>query len=172
MTGSKACVDLCGSGNPAGHYKAVTKWLKEQGTDEQKCPAGDLINVFDNEQVISRKSGIKSDHKASVSVITNKGFVVLDAHGELQQNNNLKPLHTLKLKDESTDQNQFSNLKERQDFQIAVDQIISQSSEHHKQMEKDHFIQLCYFLDTAINDVWSEQIKKMAKFQIKLMSLF
>ena len=71
MTGSKACLNLSGSSNPAGHYSTVTKWLMEQGTEEKKCPAGDLINVFDNEQVISRKSGIKSDHKASVSVITN-----------------------------------------------------------------------------------------------------
>ena len=56
----------------------------------------------------------------------------MDAQGDLQQNNNLKLLHTLKLKDGFTDQDQFPNLKERQDFQSAVDQIISQSSEHHK----------------------------------------
>ena len=171
MTGSKACVNLCGSSNPAGHYSTVTKWLKEQGTEEQKCPAGDLINVFDNEQVISRKSGIKSDHKSSVSVITNKGFVVLDAHGVLQQNKNLQPLHTLKLKDGFTDQNQFSNLKECQYFQSAVDQIISQSSENHKKMENDHFIQLCYFLQTAINDVRSEQNNKNGKVSDKIDEL-
>ncbi|CAC5398226.1 RAG1 [Mytilus coruscus] len=59
LTGSKLAIDMIGNCCPAGHYKTVTNWLKEQGTEKPVIPVGDIMNIFDNEQVIGRKSAIR-----------------------------------------------------------------------------------------------------------------
>ncbi|CAG2236053.1 unnamed protein product [Mytilus edulis] len=77
FTGSKVVVDMIDNTNPSGHYKTIANWLKYQGSQLPVIPACDLMNVFDNEQVIGKTYSIKPHNKVAISVITNKGYVKL-----------------------------------------------------------------------------------------------
>ena len=51
-TGSKKVVEVLANSGPAGCYPLVRNWLQNQATSVLTVPSGDIINVFDNEQVI------------------------------------------------------------------------------------------------------------------------
>ncbi|XP_060595290.1 uncharacterized protein LOC132749514 isoform X1 [Ruditapes philippinarum] len=155
ITGSKTTVDMYGSSSPGGHYKAVTQWLKEQGTVPAVCPEGDLLNVFDNEQIIGKSYTIKPSNKQKISVITNKGVVSLQSSESvsmIQNNPNLKPNLVL------AEDNTYTLTNEsKKDLNEAVKEMIEQSSERCKQMEKLHFEQLHVSVHEAISIVLNEQ---------------
>ena len=157
LTGSRKTVDLNGKVKPSGCYSSIVNWLLEQNAREPNVADGDLINVFDNEQVIGFKSAIKPKHKAKVSIITNKGYLIFDGSGDLQKEQSLKPPQILKL--ESLDQGTASRTKA--EFEEAVKGMIDGESEirvyeRHKYV---HYEQLYYFVENAIKVVAAEQHK-------------
>ncbi|CAC5377303.1 unnamed protein product [Mytilus coruscus] len=148
---------MYGNASPAGHYKTVTQWLRDQSTPEVETPEGNILNVFDNEQVIGRKNQIKPGSKTEMSIITNKGFIALssDDHDDcLQVKPQLKPLQVLKsIQADSTGLSTEQNKK----LVTAVNEVMDQSSPRYVQYERDHYEQLFYFIDNAIEDVIKEQ---------------
>ncbi len=171
LTGSKLAVDLVGNSCPAGHYKTVTKWLRDQGTAEILCPDGDLVNVFDNEQVVGRKSGIKPGHKVSISIITNKGFVKMKSES-LQTQEDLKPpFQVLAMKDTYLDGDGAPILHTHDkgnQLQHAANELINQSSQRFAKLETDHYTQLCIFIDSAIQNVKEELVHKGTSLNDKI----
>ncbi|CAC5422226.1 RAG1 [Mytilus coruscus] len=144
LTGSKLAIDMIGNCCPAGHYKTVTNWLKEQGTEEPVIPVGDIMNIFDNEQVIGRKSAIRPNQKVSVSIITNKGIVSLKSDMMLQKQLELKP-KPANMMDEKYQKEDSRTQQEQHVLKTVTDEILSQSSERFIKLEKSHFEQLYYF---------------------------
>lgn len=157
LSGSKSIVDMYGNASPAGHYKTVTQWLRDQSTPEVETPDGNILNVFDNEQVIGRKNQIKPGSKTEMSIITNKGFIALssDDHDDcLQVKPQFKPLQVLKsIQADSTGLSTEQNKK----LVTAVNEVMDQSSPRYVQYERDHYEQLFYFIDNTIEDVIKEQ---------------
>ena len=153
LTGSRKTVDLTGKTKPSGCYSSVVKWLLEQSSREPVVADGDLINVFDNEQVIGFKSAIKPKHKAKVSVITNKGYLNFDPTGKLQTDQALKPPPILKLNE--LDQGKYFVSKE--DFSETVKGMITVNSEMYDDYRTLHYEQLYYFVESAINAVAEDQ---------------
>ncbi|XP_063426195.1 uncharacterized protein LOC134709995 isoform X1 [Mytilus trossulus] len=163
LTGSKLAVDIIGNCCPAGHYQTVTSWLREQGTKEPEIPIADLMNVFDNEQVIGRKSAIRPNQKVITSIITNKGVVALHSDQLIQGKADLKPqmlynLHKQNEENENTDgQQELLN--------SITAEMMSQSSKRIIKMERDHFEQLYYFVNAAIEVVKQEQVLEGDKIE-------
>ena len=55
IIGSRLVVDLTSKTRPSGGYKTVYQWLFEQSTKEPIFLKGDVMNVFDNEQVVGQE---------------------------------------------------------------------------------------------------------------------
>jgi hypothetical protein len=151
LTGSKSVVNMLGNTSPSGHYKVVTQWLREQESQETQVPCGDVMNVFDNEQVIGRKHAIKANNKAKISVITNKGYVLLASENCHQNDVNLKPCHSLSTL--SSKEDELSSKIRR-----VVNEMMEMSSERYEEYEKLHYEQVFHFIDDAIHTVLEEQI--------------
>ncbi|VDH92761.1 Hypothetical predicted protein [Mytilus galloprovincialis] len=163
LTGSRLAVDIIGNCCPAGHYQTVTSWLREQGTKEPEILIADLMNVFDNEQVIGGKSAIRPNQKVITSIITNKGVVALHSDQLIQGKADLKPqmlynLHKQNEENENTDgQQELLN--------SITFEMMSQSSKRIIKMERDHFEQLYYFVNAAIEVVKQEQVLEGDKIE-------
>lgn len=152
ITGSKTVVNMIGNYCPSGHYKTVTQWLKDQGTTEPQIPVGDLMNVFDNEQVISRKHAIKPNNKGTCSIITNKGIVELQSKERIQCKAEMKPVVIQKIRS-GNDELTPNQLK----MKLAAESIINGSSEQLDMMEKLHYEQLYHAVQGAIDNVKQDQ---------------
>ncbi|CAG2221821.1 unnamed protein product [Mytilus edulis] len=130
LTGNRLAVDIIGNCCPAGHYQTVTSWLREQGTKEPEIPIADLINVFDNEQVIGRKSAIRPNQK----------------HKQNEENENTDGQQEL--------------------LNSITSEMMSQSSKRIIKMERDHFEQLYYFVNAAIEVVKQEPVLEGDKIEV------
>ena len=161
ISGSKLATDMIGKTKPSGGYYTLLSWLSEQTTKEPECPPGDVMNVFDNEQVIGRKSGIKPKNKAKVSIITNKGVCQLDSNGSLQSEERLKPIQILKLKD--MDLTETDTTKDQ--FKEIVGVVMDQNSEYYKSYEAVHYEQLHHFVNDALSIVMDEQYFQNGKLK-------
>ncbi|CAG2202921.1 unnamed protein product [Mytilus edulis] len=128
--GNRLAVDIIGNCCPAGHYQTVTSWLREQGTKEPEIPISDLINVFDNEQVIGRKSAIRPNQK----------------HKQNEENENTDGQQEL--------------------LNSITSEMMSQSSKRIIKMERDHFEQLYYFVNAAIEVVKQEPVLEGDKIEV------
>lgn len=157
ITGSKTVVDMQGNCSPSGHYKTITQSLKDQGTTEPQIPDGDLMNIFDNEQVTGRKHAIRPNNKGCTSIITNIGVVSLQCNNEkLQDQADLKPISILKVDDH--DERNDSTKSNMTKLKEAAKEIIEQPSEEYEIMEKLHYEQLYLSVQAAIDAVKEEQI--------------
>ena len=52
---------------------------------------GDILNVFDNDQVIGKTYIVKPNNKVNVSIITNRAWIPLHNSRDLQSNPDLLP---------------------------------------------------------------------------------
>ena len=69
----KGVCKLNAASAPGGSYTCLTEWLKIQSnTNQPSAPEGDLLNVFDNDQVIGKTYTVRPDNKVNMSIITNK----------------------------------------------------------------------------------------------------
>lgn len=177
LSGSKHVVDMIGECTPGGKYKTVTNWLKNQGTSAPVIPDGDLINVFDNEQVIGRKNAIRPKSKATISIITNKGFVKTKSAEQIQGKQELKPPL---LKNEATYSVSGRSVGDKSESTVEninavmavhtsritkiVNEEIAMSSNRFTDMSNVHFEQLHHCIEEVIHDVMSDQQKQDQSF--------
>ncbi|CAC5420400.1 unnamed protein product [Mytilus coruscus] len=162
-------VDLLGNTNPAGHYKTVTNWVKEQSSHPTELPSCDLMNVFDNEQVIGKTWSIKPKNKIAISIITNKAFMELQSPESLQKKADLKPEKKLQLpkikKDDKAENVNENETIQTSKLQSLINEMIDQDTERYSKMETDHYEQLYYCIDHAIDTVSKEQKQIERNFQ-------
>lgn len=161
LTGSKQALEINSRTSPSGGYKTVMTWLLDQSGEPQPCPEGDVMNVFDNEQVIGRKNAIKPKNKARISIITNKGFVQLEGDGVLQSKAEFKPSQILKLKEIEVG----SSSEKKKQFADIVKDVLLCESELYQKYERLHYEQLFIFIDQAIKIVGDEQRVKADWFE-------
>ena len=101
-TNSKSAVDLMSKVAPSGSYQHLSRWLNntdEQKKTSEKCPSGTVMNVFDNEQTIGRKTGTVLDNKTKCSVITTVVHAKISDNGDIQNRKDLKPTPIASLSD-------------------------------------------------------------------------
>ncbi len=90
-TGSRYPTDIHSTISPVGSYTTLHNSLKAMSEGEpDPYPACDTVNVFDNEQVVGKKRGVKPVHKATCSVITNVAYFKVEDKA-LQSQEHLKP---------------------------------------------------------------------------------
>ena len=164
LTGSKTAIDIFGRTAPSGGYKTIYRWLYDQKAAEPVCPPGETMNVFDNEQIIGRKTAIKPNSKARVSIITNKGTTQLSDECTLQKDKKYKPFQILKRQDLGGEHD--NKLKD-----VAQD-VIDQENERYKTYETLHYEQLFHFLNVSLKCVADEQDQKDDEIQGLILSDF
>ena len=81
LTRSRMALSLLAAGSPNGSYTAVRKWLEQLGKLEgQTCTqSGDILAIFDNNQVLQRRWRISVDNTVQSSVVTMLMFIQIDA---------------------------------------------------------------------------------------------
>ncbi len=91
ITGSKLAVNIMGSICAAGKYTHLNAILASGAKNELHCPNGDIIVMFDNEQVVGKTWNVRPNNKVRQSVVTNVAVVSLEPNGTLQENDSLSP---------------------------------------------------------------------------------
>ncbi len=110
-------------------------------------------------QVISRKHGVRPNNKAKNSVITNTACIQIG--GEfLQKDVNLKPKGWMKLNEVPShiQKLRFSDIPGEL-FESRVTELAYQNSEFFRELERIHFEQFSLFVQKALEDVASCQVK-------------
>ena len=91
ITNSKLALNILGNVVPSGRYNTVFNWLSQQANVPLKCPPGDLVVMFDNEQIVGKTWSIKPNNKVNMSIITNVAAVPLTSNTTLQDRSDLHP---------------------------------------------------------------------------------
>ena len=92
LTGSKIALALMASGGSNGSYKQVKKFLYYLGTDSKLNLVGDVIFVFDNNQILHRQWSVKVDSKFQCHIITMVVVFEINKYGKLQIDIKNKPI--------------------------------------------------------------------------------
>ena len=142
ITSSKLALNIIGSSIPGGKYNTVCNWFAEQGSSPLQCPTGDIVIMFDNEQIIGRTWSIKPQNKIKTSIITNVAALPLTAETSLQKRSDLHPRKWL-------------NDEAKKAHADGI--IIGQGDNKH---ERIHYQQLFLFIEAALEDVINEQNKE------------
>ncbi len=83
---------LDAANSPGGNYTTVRSWLINQANATTPvCPSGDIILVFDNDQVVGKTYKVQPNNEVRSSVITNCALVQLDPNGTIQEDSELSP---------------------------------------------------------------------------------
>ena len=91
ITNSKLALNILGNVVPSGRYNTVFNWLSQQANVPLKCPPGDLVVMFDNEEIVGKTWSIKPNNKLNMSIITNVAAVPLTSNTTLQDRSDLHP---------------------------------------------------------------------------------
>ena len=127
-TKSKTATNISASGLPGGTYSTITRWLDSQGSTPLKCPDGDIIVMFDNNQIVGKTWTIKPNNKVHVSVVTNVGAVILNREAVYECQKELHPRKWFKTCDNNlvantlldNDSDDVSELKQIHDSQVLA----------------------------------------------------
>lgn len=90
-TGSKEAVNVLSAAYSAPSYYALQNWLDRQGGEEINYPSGLLFHIFDNEQVLGRKTGVMPSNQARFSIITNVAYCNLEENNTIQEDEDMMP---------------------------------------------------------------------------------
>ncbi len=167
ITGSRQGTETAAASIPGGSYPTIRSWLGGLPMELPSFPAGVLANVYDNEQIIAKKSGIRPSNKMRCSVITNKGFVELlgekDHDGKMQSNDAMKPPMAYTLAEYEAEladvaktgtPDRMRLCQENMEKFLEVSKNIRDgSSKYFRDLEQNHYDQLFYFIDQAIKYV-------------------
>ena len=91
---SKQACNILGTAIPGSKYSTITAFLNDTDTGrEAECPTGDLVFMFDNEQVIGKSWSVTAKNKVKMSVITNVAVLQLKDNNSscIQQIEHLMP---------------------------------------------------------------------------------
>ena len=136
--------------SPGGSYTTISDWLKLQSqTSEPVAPEGDILNVFDNDQVIGKTFTVKPNNKVNMSIITNRAWIPIDASSNLQGKEDFMP-------------GKWMGEENQESFQQAVHLMMSldKSNPLFRQYDELHREQQTAFLFTALQEVKEEQVVK------------
>ena len=122
-------MSFLGNRCPGGSYTYINNWLKEQGKEPLKYPAGLVKSVFDNSQKIGRTHLISETNIVKTSVITSHLSVTLDPNNNIQQDLQYQPRRWIW---ESIDEVKGSNI---------IDVLTKTSDGFHE--SRDMFISTC-----------------------------
>ena len=139
--GCRNIIELNGAGTGGGQYQSVVSWLKDQSTEELPCPAGDIGHVFDNNQVIGKTWSVRPNNKVKQSVVTTHAILQLNASGNLEKKSEHLPFNWLNL----------------DNFEAKVLQIRNLKDPYFKELDKLHYEQTYFFINSAIESVLTEQ---------------
>jgi hypothetical protein len=141
LTGSKQCLERNSMREPSGTYQTVINWIERQASTAPVCPDGDILCIFDNDQVIGKCYFIHPDSKVKSSVITNCAWVAIEEYGTLQKRTDLLPRNWLN----------------SPSFVAKVKAVRESSTDHYTQLGIIHYEQVYLFIHAAIEQVLSEQ---------------
>jgi hypothetical protein len=143
FTNSKIMANLMGSVLASGKYTTIQEWLAQQKNEEIICPDGDLVIMFDNEQIVGKTWSIKPDNRVKVSIITNIAALPLSESTTLQSKKDLHPVKWLKVEgNESIPQ-----------AMASPDEFLQSEVMNHK---TKHYEQLYQYLGAAIEELLEE----------------
>ena len=134
-----------GASGPGGSYTTVTDWVKGLATLPPTCPDGDIITVFDNDQVIGRTWKVRPDNKVSSSVITNIAWIVVQPDGHLQTETAFLP-------------GKWLGPDNDEKVLQATRKITHHNDDYYDELDLLHRKQFTLFVQSAITEVVEEQI--------------
>ena len=138
-----------GASSPGGSYTTVTNWVKSLAAAPPSCPSGDIINIFDNDQVVGKTYTVQPLNRVKASVITNRAWIQSDPTGILQANRDFMPGEWLG----SENVEEIRKMARRMCKNERDDPIFSQLNYFHRE-------QLTHFLNVAITEVMEERIEE------------
>ncbi|XP_071163549.1 uncharacterized protein [Mytilus edulis] len=145
LTNSKAAVDICGSSGAGGRYMTLCKWLGNIPSEANISPAGDILLVFDNEQIIGKTWNIKPNNKIKTSIITTVASIQLQNEKySLQKDHQFHPASWF-TKDRVND---------------VMNQVILEESEVYNTYKKEHYSQFKLFVTASIAQILDESVGK------------
>ena len=147
-----------------GGSTTIKDWLNCLPKENPPIPEGVLLNVFDNEQVIGRKRGLRPKNKCTSSVITNKAFVSLvlpsEHGGWIQERKDLKPpvCSSVNELEHYIDVSRIEMAKNtarsnKTNFMEVANAVIKQDSDYFIDLEKEHYVQLYACVAKILDDV-------------------
>ena len=89
-TKSKHACNILGTAIPAARYTTLYNFVSDINIGaETKCPDGDVVFIFDNEQIIGKPWNVSATNKVTKSVITNVTVAKLNNTNDLQKSKEL-----------------------------------------------------------------------------------
>ena len=149
-TKSKQACNILGTVIPASKYSTISSFLGElEGGKEAKCPDGDVVFMFDNEQVIGKTWNVTANNKVKMSIITNIAAVNLGNTQYLQGKEDLHPKNWLSSenKEDLVSSLCLQNLSEVENGDVR--HYIDNTT-------RTHYAELYHQLDNAIQQVQTE----------------
>ena len=77
-------LQLLASSSPHASHKTVRNWLAQFSTTTSMSFSGDIVAVFDNNQVMSRRWRVKLENKVFCNVITVVAMFSVNDSGSIQ----------------------------------------------------------------------------------------
>ena len=152
---SKIACNVLGSAVPGAKYSRVSSFLNEvESRKEPVCPEGDLIFMFDNEQVIGKSWNVSATHKVKSSVITNVAVVQAETNENIQKIEELMPGKWLTTKENS----------ELISDMCADDRSEISTNNQFTEWKDAHYKELYRTLDIVIQQLTEEQIDQTGKY--------
>ena len=82
---NKNVCNIFGTSVPAAKFSTLSNFLSDiESTEETPCPEGDVIFMFDNEQVIGRNWNIRVKNRIKSSIITNVAVAAVHSHDDTE----------------------------------------------------------------------------------------
>ena len=154
FTHSKIAANMLGTTEPAGKYMCVSNWLQQQAAVAPLCPPGDIVCVFDNEQLVGRTWNVTPNNKVKVSVITNVIAVALSEETKYQNDDTLHPRMWFRT---ARNEDKITRLCMESSSNDGEEDLEESSACTPEEMKRVHWIQLSQFLDAAIQEAVVEQ---------------
>lgn len=89
-TKSKHACNILGTAIPAAKYTTIYNFVSDINIGaETKCPDGDVVFMFDNEQIIGKSWNVSAINKVKMSVIMNVAVAKLNNNNDIQKNKEL-----------------------------------------------------------------------------------
>ena len=146
FTKSKSACNVLGTAIPGAKYATIYNFITDFNIgNEADCPDGDVIFMFDNEQVIGKSWNVTANNKVKMSCITNVAVVKVTNNKDIQKNENLKPGNWLTTNEH---QNIISDMCETEPN--------TPSSSFINDIKQAHYKELYHVLDLAIEQVSEE----------------
>ena len=141
LTGSKLALTTIAAASPYGSYQTVKSWLSTLSNKPSKVSEGDLLAVFDNNQILQRRWRVKLNNTVHCNVCTMVIYFEIGEHGSLQHET-LCPHEWMSQAKPEEEAEFVKNIDKREDI------------------KETHYHHLHQFLEQVIAKVYAEQVLK------------